>query len=78
MATKTVFCVLAFAGSQWRLSDGQLRQFGSEDQALAHAEALKARGISCTAMRMQGDPEADCWDEPAVLMEFGDVPKGAA
>ena len=74
MTSVTVYCVETFWRNKGRMEKGQLRQFGSADQALSAGSALSRRMPGVLVYKVSGSPKVDYWDDPVVLAAHGDAP----
>lgn len=77
MARKTIYCVQPFWRNGKRHEPGPARQFSGEDKARAEGERLAGSAPGVVVLKVEGWPEADCWDDPVILATHGDVPAAA-
>ncbi len=77
MAKKTIYCVQTYSGGKREFIKGPLRQFKTPDEATAMGAELSRRVPGVIVFSVSGEPDFDCWDEPAVLAVHGRVPREA-
>lgn len=75
MARQTHFCVQPFDYKGKRLTNGQMRTFTKEADALRVGENAAPRHAGLLVYRIEGDAEFDDWGEPKVLASYGEVPE---
>lgn len=72
-----VYCVAVFTGRPGRLERKALHEFGSKEEALSRAPALRGRAPGCVVFRTRYIG-AGAWSDPEVCARFGAVPPLAA
>lgn len=74
MAVKTIYCAQAFWRRPNGLFGGTVHQFMTAERALAGGEALFTGAHGVAVFSVEGYPDIDLWEEPKVIVTFGDVP----
>ncbi len=74
---QTIYCVQTYRRQGRQMEAAQLRQFADEAAAMSAGAALASRAAGVIVYALTGEPEADFWDEPRVLSQYGDTPRMA-
>jgi hypothetical protein len=74
----TLYMVQLFTRKGRKLATDPPLTFKSEDEAIARAERGMKTKAGVLVTRIEGDPDADDWDEPAVLLRAGELPRALA
>lgn len=74
MARQLFYNVQAFERIKGKLRQGRLRQFKTEAEATRMGDVLLSKVAGVLVFKIEGNPEADDWDEPVLIAQHGDVP----
>ena len=75
MARQTIYCVQPYWSDGRKLSQGLLRQFAHEAQALRAGQSAARQVGGAIVYCVAGDPEFEDWDRPRSIAVFGAVPE---
>lgn len=78
MARKTIYCAQQFWRRSEKLEGGVVHQFTSAERAVEGAIILAGGADGVAVYSLTGEPDVDYWDEPTMIMTFGDLPEAPA
>jgi hypothetical protein len=78
MAHVTLYVVQFFSRQGRKLAADQPLSFKTKELAIGRAERGMATKAGVIVTVRSGDPEADDWDEPELLLKQGQLPRGMA
>lgn len=75
MARRTVFCVQTYGRKDGRLVGTQRHEFTSATEAEDLGRRLAVTAAGVVVFSVEGDPEAEAWDEPEIFAVHGEAPR---
>lgn len=78
MPPKTIYLAQTFHWRGGQLMPGEAIRFRTPAEATAASLDYARHADGAAAMKMDGDPAADAWEEPTVLVGYGAIPGKAA
>lgn len=77
MARKTTFYVQTFEKKGNRLIQAALREFKSADDAKQKGAYAAERHVGVLVYSIDADKDANDWDDPVMIANYGEVPEEA-
>jgi hypothetical protein len=78
MPSVTLYVVQFFSRQGRKLVADQPLSFKTAEQAIGRAERGMGTKAGVIVTARTGDPDADDWDEPELLLKQGELPRGMA
>lgn len=68
----TMYCVQPYWRERFKLVCGRRRDFKTLREGMAAARSMAQRYAAASVFVVRGDPEVGDWDEPELIVTFGD------